>query len=102
MRLSPSLNPSGLTEQRRSRRLKVFLRTEVIIDDVAIRAHVLDLSSLGSLLHTGTEPALGCDASLRLNGEAWSAKVVWVSGGRLGLEFGTKIPTDQIATIIIS
>lgn len=93
---------SGRTEDARAaRRLKVFLPTEVVIDDAAIRAHILDISANGSLLHTGTEPESGSDVVLRLNGNALSAKIVWVGAGRLGLQFSTELSVDQIESIIV-
>ena len=85
---------------RRSRRLKVFLPSEIVIDDAAVRAHVLDISTSGSLLHTGTEPELGSDVVLHLNHDALSAKIVWVGSGRMGIQFTTELTASQIEQIL--
>jgi hypothetical protein len=87
-------------ESRRSRRLKVFLPTEIVIDEASVRAHVLDISSSGSLLHTGTEPLSGSEVIVRLKDDALTAKIVWVGAGRLGLEFSTELTDDQIDRIL--
>ena len=78
----------------------MFLPTEIIIDDAAIRAHILDISTSGSLLHTGTEPRLGSDVVLRLKDGALSAKIVWVGSGRLGIQFTTELSVEQIDDIL--
>ena len=90
----------GTLDQRRSRRLKVFLPTEMIIDDRPIRAHVLDISTLGSLLHTGTVPAANTVVGLDLDGRSHRATIVWVGGGRVGVVFDTELTDDQVARII--
>jgi hypothetical protein len=87
-------------DQRRSRRLKVFLPTEVLLDDRSVRAHVLDISTLGSLLHTGTVPEAGSVVGLDLDGCSHRARIVWVGSGRVGVVFDTELTGDQVARII--
>ncbi|MDE0880204.1 MAG: PilZ domain-containing protein [Sphingomonas bacterium] len=103
--IAPRIRPKATSTDpvgspRRSRRLKVFLPSEIVIDDAAVRAHVLDISTRGSLLHTGTEPEPGSDVVLRLNQDKLSAKIVWVGSGRLGIQFTTELTDDQIARIL--
>ena len=88
------------SEKRGSRRIKVFLPTEIEIDDTALRAHVLDLSVSGARLHTKGSLQSGSDAKLRLDDKVWPAKVAWVDGGRSGIEFRVQLTLQQVAELI--
>ncbi|TPG12348.1 PilZ domain-containing protein [Sphingomonas oligophenolica] len=96
----PAVETRGSANHRRAPRSKVFLLTEVVIDAVTARAHVLDVSTTGSKVHTATDPQCGSEASVRLNGEPKAGKVVWVNAGRFGLEFATELAPDQMAAIV--
>lgn len=100
--VGPAVKTRGSANQRRAPRSKVFLLTEVVIDAVTARAHVLDVSTTGLKVYAAADLQRGSQASVRLNGEPKAGKVVWVNAGRFGLEFTTELAPDQIAAIVHS
>ena len=89
-------------DKRRTRRAKVFIPTELVVADVPVRAHLLDLSAAGSRVHTGAAQPLGTDAYVNLNGEAHEATVRWTDAGCSGLEFKAALSPEQVAAAIKS
>ncbi|MHA6724038.1 PilZ domain-containing protein [Sphingomonas sp. RS2018] len=81
------------TEKRRSRRLKSFLPTTLLSENVIVRVHVLDISTNGSLLHL-RNAEVGAVVELRLNAKNHKATVAWARNNRVGLQFHKEI--DQI------
>ena len=94
--------PVPIDDKRRSKRLKVFLLAEVVIDDRAMRVHVLDISSFGALLHTGNVQDPSKSVALRLKEDLCVARIVWAGSGRIGLAFQPALSPDQIAAVLAS
>ena len=93
----PAAEAKGAVEHRKARRAKVFVPTELVVADVAMRAHLLDISVSGSRVHSRTAPRAGDDTLLHLNGQTHEARVVWSDAERAGLEFKTELTPEQIA-----
>lgn len=89
-------HPRG-SDQRKTRRIKVFVPTEIVVEDVAVRAHLLDISESGSRVHSTIAPRTGDQAHLNLNGETHAARIVWSEAGRSGLQFTTELTPEQVA-----
>lgn len=89
-------HPRG-SDQRKTRRIKVFVPTEIVVEDVAVRAHLLDISESGSRVHSPIAPRTGDQAHLNLNGETHAARIVWSEAGRSGLQFTTELTPEQVA-----
>lgn len=68
-------------------RLKVFQPIEMHAGMVPLRAHLLDLSASGALVHSATAPAPGTPVRLTIGGLMRSARVVWRDGVRFGIAF---------------
>ena len=68
-------------------RLKVFQPIEMHAGTVPLRAHLLDLSASGALVHSATAPAPGTPVRLTIGGLMRSARVVWQDGVRFGIAF---------------
>lgn len=84
-------------EQRKARRAKVFVPAELVVADVPVRAHLLDISASGSRVHSRVAPRTGDAARLHLDGDTHEAQVVWSDAGRSGLKFKTELTPEQIA-----
>lgn len=99
VRTTPASVPS---DKRRHRRIKVFIPTQIVIDDATVRAHLLDVSAVGSRLHLGGKLDIGAEIRLLLDGETLSANVIWVSAGRFGIEFRNPLSPLQITALVAS
>ena len=100
MSMVPEPSRVRAIEKREAKRIKTFLPTEILVENTAKRAHVLDISSAGSRLHTVVDLKPGAEVRLRLNGEALVGTVIWADAGRLGLRFPTLLAADQIAAVV--
>ncbi|MES2043743.1 MAG: PilZ domain-containing protein [Pseudomonadota bacterium] len=68
-------------------RLKVFLPIEIYAGTTPLRAHLLDLSASGALVHSIAAPATGTPVRLMVAGLVRTARVVWQDGVRFGIAF---------------
>ncbi|WP_370655241.1 PilZ domain-containing protein [Sphingomonas aurea] len=93
----PAPASNGGVDQRKTRRVKVFVPTELILNGIPARAHLLDLSASGARIHTHSAAKVGEHAVLRLNDEAHEARIIWSRGDRLGLKFKRELNANQIA-----
>lgn len=78
-----------------SRRHKLFEPVEIIVDGQSSRAHLLNISATGALVHSATPPATGASVKLKLPGAERLALVVWGEASRFGVSFDTEI-TDPV------
>lgn len=83
-------------DHRKARRAKVFVPTELVVDDIAMRAHLLDISPSGSRIHTRPAPRPGDEMVLHLNGHRHEARVIWSDAERAGVEFKQELTEEQI------
>jgi len=87
-------------ENRRERRLKVFLRVKIRRGADRYAAHLIDVSQSGAQVH--------CDAAIKLG--AWvfmecadisrDARCVRTGANRIGLRFSSPLSADELAHLI--
>lgn len=83
--------------QPRSRRYKTFLPAEVTLPETTVRAHLLNISTSGTCVHTRAAPRVGDVAQVQLFGQVHSARVVWSHLGKSGLSFDAALTSEQIS-----
>lgn len=82
-------------------RSKLFQPTELCDAAGAIRrAHLLDLSATGALVHATEPPQPGGMIQLTLGGTPRSCHVMWVEDRRFGVRFRTPLTDAQVADIL--
>lgn len=81
-------------------RMKLFEPTELRTGSSATRAHLLNLSATGALVHTATPPAPGTTVHLRVGGTTRAARVVWAQGSRLGAAFRVPLPDHEVDALV--
>lgn len=78
-------------------RLKLFQPTEMRGPDGATRrAHLLDLSATGALVHAADPPAVGGEVALRLSNAPRPGRVMWVDGRRFGVQFRSPLTDAEV------
>ena len=81
-------------------RLKVFQPVELHTDKGCVRAHLLNVSATGALVHTPSPPDPGSVVKLTINGGLRAARVVWTDGARLGISFARALLETQVQQLI--
>jgi len=77
-------------------RLKVFQPVEIYAGVAPLRAHLLDLSVSGALVHSSAAPAPGTPLRLRIGGLVRTARVVWQDGLRFGIAFALPLLETEV------
>ena len=93
----PAPSPVG---PRIAPRHKVFLPAEMIGAGGSTRAHLLNLSTTGALMHADTPPASGATVQLRCGTASWSARVVWAADKRFGVVHVTRLSSVTIDALV--
>jgi PilZ domain len=105
MRYMPAIQPGrvmvsdhidDVRSLRRQPRLKVFQPIEIHVGTTPLRAHLLDLSASGALVHSTTAPATGTPLRLTLGGLVRTARVVWRDGVRFGIAFTVPLCETEV------
>jgi len=73
--------------RRGAARHKLFEPLALRHAGVPLRAHMLDLSLSGALLHAERPPQIGDDVVIEFHGWTAAAQVVWVRAKRFGVRF---------------
>ncbi len=100
--LSPCLDDdgqpriSGWAERRLEARLRLDVEIEIRILNVMARATLLDLSSMGASVQTAGAVGTGQEIFVKLRGNDYPATVVWKNEHRVGLKFGSRLPSDLL------
>lgn len=82
-------------------RLKLFQPTEMRdTGGETRRAHLLDLSATGALVHASDPPAAGGGVQLLLDGAFRAGEVMWADGRRFGLRFRAPLADAQVDGIL--
>lgn len=68
-------------------RRKVFQPVDLIVGTAPLRAHLLDVSASGALVHSKDAPAPGSSVRLTIDGLLRMARVVWREGPQFGIAF---------------
>lgn len=81
----------AVQRQRAATRHKLFEPIILRLRDGGVRAHMLDLSTTGALLHSTRPPLAG--AQVRVESETFvaAARVIWVRAKRFGIRFETAL-----------
>jgi hypothetical protein len=77
-------------------RLKVFQPIELHVGAMPLRAHLLDLSASGALVHSVAAPAANTALRLTLGGLVRTARVVWRDGVRFGIAFTVPLCESEV------
>ncbi len=81
-------------------RRKIFQPVDLHAAGRALRAHLLDLSASGALVHSTTAPAPGTPLRLTLDGSVRTARVVWREGVRFGIAFALPLGEAEVARVL--
>lgn len=65
-----------------------------------VRAHFLDLSCSGALVHSETPPVANRYVSIEVMGLRMSGKVMWVRGKRFGIQFSEALPPSEVDALV--
>lgn len=85
---------------RVSPRHKLFEPVTMTIDDNPARAHILNISATGALVHSLTPPSTDAKINLELDGRQHCVSMVWSDGNRFGVRFRTPITGALIRTVL--
>jgi PilZ domain len=88
------------THDRAATRHKIFEPVAVIIDELETRAHLLNISTTGALVHSVQPPKPGSAIHLEMNGRRYQASVVWSKGARFGITFGNQLSAPVVEAIL--
>lgn len=91
---------SGATQRRHAPRHKMFEPIALNQSGVEKRAHVLDLSTSGALVHCEAPPIEGSYVIIHALGLEASARVRWAKGKRFGIEFSQPLTPAVMETLI--
>jgi hypothetical protein len=81
-------------------RLKLFEPTSMAGPAGTVRAHLLDLSATGALVHAAEPPTAGGTVRLYVGGAARAATVMWVEGRRFGVRFRLALSDAEVAAAL--
>lgn len=81
---------------RHATRLKVFQPVALLAGKAEHRAHLLDVSRTGALVHSAAPVAVGERISLRAEGLPIGGTVMWVAAPRLGVAFAAPLADAAI------
>lgn len=84
------------TGKRKSKRARVLLSATIRTADGEFPARLRDLSQRGALLETANPPAVGSDITFARGETVVPARVAWVGGNRIGLEFVRPIDEHEV------
>jgi hypothetical protein len=92
-------DPPGLPNDRKSERLKTF--EPIILSDTSgeARAHLLNISRTGGLIHAETTLQVGKIVQINLLGEWHVGSVVWSAPPRFGVSFTIRLSDEKLARL---
>lgn len=88
-------------EGRQEPRLKVFEPCRLSADQMELRAHILNISEIGALLHSSLLPARNERIRIVVRDELLTAKVIWASHQRVGVAFEFP-PSGRLLTALLA
>jgi len=89
-----------LASLRGQQRRKVFQPVEIQSGGDVLRAHLLNLSASGALVHSHSAPAPGAPLRLTLDGSVRTARVVWRDGVRFGIAFALPLGEAEVERVL--
>jgi hypothetical protein len=91
---------TDVQQARAQPRSKLFQPTTMRGPAGETRAHLLDLSSTGALVHATAPPMVAARIQLRCGGELRAGRVVWVRGHRFGVVFSVPLSPAEVARAV--
>lgn len=91
---------TDLQQARAQARQKLFQPTTIVTPAGEARAHLLDLSGTGALLHAATPPMVAARVQVGCAGERRTGRVVWVRGNRFGVVFTVPLTPAEVARAV--
>jgi hypothetical protein len=86
----------GHDDKRRCARSRVLIGATVTTTEGPIEVRLRNLSQYGALLHCDRPPALRSEVTLERGELRAPARVVWIDGGRFGIEFEEPIDEQEV------
>lgn len=90
----------NLMQRRHAARRKMFEPVALHHDGITVRAHFLDLSCSGALVHSETPPAGGGNIVVEALGLERIGRVMWVKGKRFGIQFSQPLSEAEVESLI--
>lgn len=84
---------------RKSERLKTFEPISLSEADGEVRAHLLNISKTGALIHAEQTPQIGKIVQVNLLGDWHVGSVAWSSPPRFGMSFAIRLSDEKIARL---
>lgn len=91
---------SDVRRLRETPRLKLFEPTELNGPQGRVRAHLLDLSATGALVHAAQPPRPGDHVQVRIAGALRYSRVMWVDDRKFGVAFRLPLASADIDTVL--
>lgn len=91
---------ANMMQRRHAARRKMFEPVTLSFRGTEVRAHFLDLSCSGALVHCETPPAPGHYVNVGAPGLATSGRVMWAKGKRFGIQFSQPLTQAQTDALI--
>lgn len=85
---------------KRESRYKVFEVVSATVAGAERRAHMINVSLSGALLHMDQSARLGEPVALHWEGRAIAGQIVWASPPRFGLRFQNPLPLATLAAFL--
>lgn len=91
---------TGAAQRRHAPRYKMFEPVALTLSGVEVRAHFLDLSFSGALVHCEAPPQAGSYVLVHALDLETSGRVKWANGKRFGLQFSQPLTQPMIDALI--
>jgi len=95
-----ALSVTADSDHRIAHRHKTFEPTTLRSNAGEARAHVINLSATGALVHMVDPPKRGSVVSIDLGRVFADAEVVWTSGSRFGIAFRSRLADAMIDILL--
>lgn len=86
---------------RRATRLKLFEPVLLRLHGLPLRAHLLDLSATGALVHSERPPLTGDHVHIEAAALGLSGRVVWVRARRFGIRFDAPLADTIVRRVVL-
>jgi hypothetical protein len=88
------------TADRDAERLKAFIPTYMEGGGVRSRAHILNISASGAMMHCTDIPEIGSLVRILWKGKLRAARVQWQAANRFGVRFQVPLPHDELEAVV--
>lgn len=85
---------------RRHPRFKIFARVEIAAGGETTRAHALNISPGGALVHCDDPVKTKGLVRIAISGISRSGRIAWMHGKRFGIQFMIPLDHAQLQTIV--